>query len=101
MKAKNASRLPKPMPDKAAASGGGRWANGRGDGKVGMNAGHDDGDQTADLNQREQARQHDRFQNAPRRHCSERNDNDHHDQALRKIDELLDISHRSKRNGGG
>ena len=65
-----------------------------------MNAGHDDGDQTADLNQREQARQHDRFQNAPRRHRAECDDDDHHDGSLGQIDELPDVAGRSDRDGG-
>ena len=79
MKAKNASRLPKPMPDKAAAFERRQAGDRRGDGKVGVNAGEDDGDEAADLDEREQARQHDRFQNAPRRHRGEQDNNGHHD----------------------
>jgi hypothetical protein len=64
-----------------------------------VKAGEDDGHQTADLDEREQACQHHRFQNAPRCHRREQDSHDHHDQALRQIDELLDIARRSERHG--
>jgi len=73
----------------------------RGDGQAGMNARNDDGYQPADLDDGEQARQRYRFQNAPRGHRAEREDNRHRDEPLRQIDELLDIAGGSKGNGGG
>ena len=100
MNAKKASKLPKPMPDKVTAFERRRVGDRRGNGKVCMDAGDDDGDQAADLDEREQARKHDRFQNAPRGHRAKRENNDHDDQALREIDELPDIAGRPERNGG-
>ena len=45
-----------------------------------------------DLHERKQARQHDRFADAPRRHGGEHENNGHHDRALRQIDELPDVA---------
>jgi hypothetical protein len=59
------------------------------------------GYQTADFDDREQARKHNRFQNAPRRHRAKRQYDHPHDEALREIDELLDVTSRPKRDSGG
>ena len=57
-----------------------------------MNARNDDCYQTTDLDEGEQARKNDQFQNAPGRHGSQQGGNDHDDETLRQIDELLNIA---------
>ena len=64
-----------------------------------MRGGDNDGDQTAGLDQREQAGEQDRFQNAPGGDRAEHGHNNDHDDAWRQADELPDVAGRAERDG--
>ena len=101
MKAKKASSPPKAMPDSAVAFSGGSVVIGSHERDIVLDRGNDDDEQSADLDQREDAGQHDGFQDAPCRDAAEQRQHRQHDQILRQRNELLDVAGRAESDGGG